>query len=53
MFDSTPQANKKGCREKGMDGDQDEVGERRRISRRKATAVTLEHSVQSKTGSLI
>ena len=46
VFDSTPKTNNKGCREKEMEGDKEEVGDRRRIHRRKMTAVALEHSVK-------
>lgn len=41
VFDSTPKMNKKGCREKEMKGDEEDVGERRKISRKKMTAVSL------------
>ena len=46
VFDSTPKMNNKGCRVKEMEGDKEEVGDRRRIHRRKMTAVTLEHCVK-------
>lgn len=46
VFDSTPKTTKKGCREKEMERDKEEVGDRRRIHRRKMTAVALEHSVK-------